>query len=75
MTMEFLLHKDKEKDNPPHIQAHCLLPDTQINASQKSKSQISKPTDLTYLNSIKNPFLISIVLTTLIWKILLAKLQ
>ena len=28
MTKVFLLHKDKEKGNPPHIQAHLALPDT-----------------------------------------------
>jgi len=30
--------KEKRKANP--LLAHCLLPDTQANASQKSKSQI-----------------------------------
>ena len=26
MTMKFLLHKDKEKGNPPHFQAHLAAP-------------------------------------------------
>ena len=26
MTMKFLLHKDKENVNPPHIQAHLAAP-------------------------------------------------
>jgi hypothetical protein len=38
MTKEFLLHKDKEKENPPHIQAHLSLPDTKANALQSQKS-------------------------------------
>jgi len=38
MTKVFLLHKDKEKGNPPHIQAHLSLPDTKANASQSQKS-------------------------------------
>ena len=38
MIKEFLLHKDKEKGNPPHIQAHLSLPDTKANASQSQKS-------------------------------------
>jgi len=39
MIKEFLLHKDKkEKENPPHIQAHLSLPDTNANASQSQKS-------------------------------------
>jgi hypothetical protein len=38
MTKEFLLHKDKEKESPPHIQAHLSLPDTKANASQSQKS-------------------------------------
>jgi hypothetical protein len=39
MIKEFLLHKDKkEKGNPPHIQAHLSLPDTNANASQSQKS-------------------------------------
>jgi hypothetical protein len=38
MTKEFLLHKDKEKVNQPHIQAHLSLPDTKANASQSQKS-------------------------------------
>jgi len=38
MTKEFLLHKDKEKESPQHIQAHLSLPDTQTNASQSQKS-------------------------------------
>jgi len=38
MTKKFLLHKDKEKGNPPHIQAHLSLPDTKANASQSQKS-------------------------------------
>ena len=36
----FLPTRKKEKRKAdPHL-AHCLLPDTQANASQKSKSQI-----------------------------------
>ena len=38
MRKEFLLHKDKEKGNLPHIQAHLSLPDTKANASQSQKS-------------------------------------
>jgi hypothetical protein len=39
MTKKFLLHKDKkEKEIPPHIQAHLSLPDTKANASQSQKS-------------------------------------
>jgi hypothetical protein len=38
MTKEFLLHKDKEKGNPPHMKAHLSLPDTKANASQSQKS-------------------------------------
>ncbi len=39
MSKEFLLHKDKkEKESPPHIQAHLSLPDTKANASQSQKS-------------------------------------
>ncbi|MDD2412976.1 MAG: hypothetical protein PHR79_08710, partial [Bacteroidales bacterium] len=38
MTMKFLLHKDKENEIPPHIQAHLSLPDTEANASQSQKS-------------------------------------
>jgi len=38
MTKEFLLHKDKENVNPPHIQAHLALPDTKAKASQSQKS-------------------------------------
>ncbi len=38
MIKEFLLHKDKEKGNPPHIQAHLSLPDTRTNPSQSQKS-------------------------------------
>jgi hypothetical protein len=38
MTKEFLLHKDKKKENPPHIQAHLSLPDTKSYASQSQKS-------------------------------------
>jgi hypothetical protein len=39
MTKEFLLHKDKkENGNPPHIQAHLSLPDTQADPSQSQKS-------------------------------------
>jgi hypothetical protein len=37
--------KEKRKADP-HL-AHCLLPDTRANASQKSKSQISNHTELT----------------------------
>ena len=44
----FLPTRIKEKRKADTHLAHCLLPDTQANASQKSKSQISKPTDLTY---------------------------
>jgi len=36
--------KEKRKADP-HL-AHCLLPDTRANASQKAKSQISQPTVL-----------------------------
>jgi len=36
--MKFLLHKDKKKENPPHIQAHLSLPDTNANTSQSQKS-------------------------------------
>jgi hypothetical protein len=38
MTKKFLLHKDKEKVSPPHIQAHLALPDTKADASQSQKS-------------------------------------
>jgi len=38
MTKKFLLHKYKEKGNPPHTQAHLSLPDTKANASQSQKS-------------------------------------
>jgi len=38
MTKEFLLHKDKKKEIPPHIQAHLALPDPKANASQNQKS-------------------------------------
>jgi len=37
MTKEFLLHKEKEKGNPPHIQAHLAAPtDGRPLRSQKS---------------------------------------
>ena len=36
----FLPTHKKEKRKPDTHLAHCLLPDTQANASQKSKSQI-----------------------------------
>ena len=38
ITKEFLLHKDKQKEIPPHLQAHLSLPDTKANASQSQKS-------------------------------------
>jgi hypothetical protein len=38
----FFAHPQKRKADP-HL-AHCLLPNTQASASQKSKSQISQPT-------------------------------
>jgi len=39
MTMEFLLHKDKEKDNPPHIQhiAFCPTHESTLRKSQRAK--------------------------------------
>jgi hypothetical protein len=41
----FLPTRKKEKRKAdPHL-AHCLLPDTQANASQKSKSQILPTAD------------------------------
>jgi len=38
MIKEFLLHKDKKKKKPPHIQAHLALPDTKADAWQSQKS-------------------------------------
>jgi hypothetical protein len=52
----FLPTRIKEKRKADTHLAHCLLPDTRTNASQKSTSQISNLNDLTYLNPIKNPF-------------------
>ncbi|MFA7107468.1 MAG: hypothetical protein WC154_09215, partial [Candidatus Izemoplasmatales bacterium] len=37
MRKEFLLHKDKEKGNLPHIQAHLSLPDTKSQRFTKPK--------------------------------------
>jgi len=43
----FLPTRRKEKRKAdPHL-AHCLLPDTKANASQKSKSQILPPASTT----------------------------
>jgi len=57
MTQEFLLQKDKNKGNPPHIQAHLALPDTKANASQSQKSLhfavTPKPTHHPYITSSK----------------------
>ena len=44
MTKVFLLHKDKEKGNPPHIQAHLSLPDTQRPMLRKAKRAFILPT-------------------------------
>jgi len=41
----FLPTRKKEKRKADTHLAHCLLPDTQTNASQKSKSQIFRPTN------------------------------
>jgi hypothetical protein len=43
MTKVFLLHKDKEKGNPPHIQAHLALPDTKATL-RKAKRAFILPT-------------------------------
>ncbi|MDD2345085.1 MAG: hypothetical protein PHY85_02965 [Bacteroidales bacterium] len=54
MTKEFLLHKDKEKGIPPHIQAHLSLPDTKANASQSQKSlHFANPLKLTHSSTTK----------------------
>ena len=47
LTMKLLMHKDKKKEIPPHIQAHLALPDTKANAlqSQKSLHFADTPTD------------------------------
>lgn len=38
MVREFLLHRDKKKEIPPHIQAHLALPNTKANALQGPKA-------------------------------------
>jgi len=45
----FLPTRKKEKRKADTHLAHCLLPDTQANASQNSKSQILQSLSLTHL--------------------------
>ena len=44
-------HKKEKWKADPHL-AHCLLPDTRANASQKSKSQITTPAIFKLINKI-----------------------
>ena len=44
MIKEFLLHKDKEKVNPQHIQAHLSLPDTKANTLQAKEPEFRQHT-------------------------------
>lgn len=53
MLKEFLLHKEKVKEEPLHIQAHLSLPDTITNASQSQKSLLlpTRRETVDYLNA------------------------
>jgi hypothetical protein len=45
MIKEFLLHKDKEKGNPPHIQAHLVFADTQSYSEKPKEPSFCRLTD------------------------------
>jgi hypothetical protein len=49
MIKEFLLHKDKEKENPPHIQAHLSA----LTHGRPLRSQKSLKFSLRTIASIK----------------------